>query len=134
MKTRNPGYYWVKYPNKEDCNIEYWNGGMWFTRNPVLIKDEDFEYIDENQIFRDNNPIKSNDYIPCDKGWHSGECCCNCRNQLELMKHPWNKQFQGSVTESTEMYVCTVQHIMDKDYKGTILEKKHGMCELHIPK
>jgi len=54
MQTRNPGYYWVKYPNKEDYNIEYWNGGMWFTRNPILINDKDFEDINENQILRDS--------------------------------------------------------------------------------
>lgn len=49
---RKEGYYWVKYKNHQDWNIEYWNGGMWFTREPHLVKDKDFVEIDENQILR----------------------------------------------------------------------------------
>lgn len=22
--------------------------------------------------------------------WHGGECCCNCKYQSNIMKHPWN--------------------------------------------
>jgi hypothetical protein len=70
--------------------------------------------------------------VKCAEGWHDGSCCCNCRNQIELYKHPWNKVNKGSIMESTEMYACIVQFDCDKEYKGIIFEKKHGMCELHV--
>jgi len=65
----------------------------------------------------------SNEYIKCDKGWHTGECCCNCQNQLELFKHPWNKINKGRVTESTNMYACIVAHDIDNLHTGIIFEK-----------
>lgn len=63
---------------------------------------------------------------------YNGRCCCNCKNQIELFKHPWNKVHKGSVTESTGMYACIVQLDCDNEYKGIISEDKHGMCELYI--
>lgn len=66
----------------------------------------------------------------CDKG-HEGMCCCGCKYQLELFKHPWNKENKGSISESTGMFVCTIFHNMDNSYKGIIYETGHGMCEMH---
>lgn len=67
----------------------------------------------------------------CDKCWKDGSCCCNCQYQIELFKHPWNKINSGTVSETTNMYACVAEHISEKNYQGTIFEKKHGMCEMH---
>ena len=70
----------------------------------------------------------------CDKGWHTGDCCCNCKSQIELFKHPWNTINKGNIKESTGMYACILQHDCDGTNTGIIFEKKHGYCELHLPK
>jgi len=80
--------------------------------------------------------MKSEKYVKCfdAKAWHDGDCCCNCKNQIELFKHPWNSINKGKVSESTGMYVCIVEHICSDNNKGMIFEQQHGMCELHIRK
>lgn len=36
----------------------------------------------------------------CEISNYNGECCCNCKNQIKLMKHPWNSGFgKGSIRE-----------------------------------
>ena len=68
----------------------------------------------------------------CDKGY-KGYCCCNCKQQLELFKHPWNEgKYKGSISDSTKLYVCTTFHAQDKNYKGVLSDREHGMCECHI--
>jgi len=64
----------------------------------------------------------------CDKGYH-GMCCCTCTNQLVLYKHPWNKQYKGSIGEETGLYACAVFHAIDKNKKAVIREIEHGCCE-----
>jgi len=56
--SRKAGYYWVKYVSRDDWSIEYWNGGMWFTRNPHLVDDSMFSTIDETAIVREGNVSK----------------------------------------------------------------------------
>ena len=60
------------------------------------------------------------------------ECCCKCKFQLELYKHPFNEKeiVKGSIMESTGFFVCTVANEIDKDGKGVIFDNKHGQCEL----
>jgi hypothetical protein len=49
------------------------------------------------------------------KGWkNSGDCCCNCKNQIELFKHPWNEINKGSCIESTGFYACIVENEKNK--------------------
>ena len=67
----------------------------------------------------------------CEKGY-KGMCCCNCKNQIELFKHPWNKVNRGKVSDSTEMYACIAQFDCDNVRKGVLFESKHGMCEMYI--
>lgn len=71
----------------------------------------------------------------CHKGWHTGECCCNCIHQLKLMCHPCNKEIgKGSI--STQMgYICKVQ-FGDGSNKGTSIffQNGHGYCEFHQEK
>lgn len=61
---RKPGYYWVKYVSRSDWSIEYWNGGMWFTRNPHLVDDNMFSTIDETPIVRGQNSSEENSALP----------------------------------------------------------------------
>ena len=38
--------------------------------------------------------------IMCNKdGSYRGQCCCECVNQLEIRKHPWNKLAKGPISE-----------------------------------
>ena len=67
----------------------------------------------------------------CDKGWHSGECCCNCQSQIKLTKHPWNKYFgKGPISEFCG-FACIVKMDFDQGQVGTFYDKEHGFCELH---
>lgn len=75
----------------------------------------------------------------CEHGWgidgeNTGECCCNCENQIELFKHPWNQINKGGISESTKMFVCLVQHNIDYNFKGIIFEYEHSYCELYVKK
>ena len=75
----------------------------------------------------------------CKYGWknngvNTGECCCNCENQIKLKKHPWNKIYQGSMSEDSGLYACIAEHDMDDKREGTIFESKHGFCEFYVGK
>lgn len=70
----------------------------------------------------------------CGKGWNlednpSGSCCCNCKCQTIITKHPWNKQeqFKGSVMEVIG-FGCSPPDLFPNT---TFFEKSHGMCECH---
>ena len=65
-----------------------------------------------------------------------GICCCSCIHQIELFKHPWNKQFSGSCIDSTGLFCCIVSNVIDNDQKAIITDRgEHGGgCELHTPK
>lgn len=60
-------------------------------------------------------------------------CCCNCKHQLILHKHPQNKEFGKGSIEETCGYVCTEPELCDSKI-GFYFDKKHGMCEFHTPK
>ena len=67
----------------------------------------------------------------CEHGYR-GSCCCNCKNQIKLMCHPWNKDFgKGSISEQCG-WVCTMQ-FSDGSNKGqgVFFFFFHGMCEMH---
>lgn len=63
------------------------------------------------------------------------ECCCNCKHQITLQKHPFNKDFgKGSISESCG-YVCTaVYEDGSNEGTGVYSDKPHGLCELHVLK
>lgn len=77
----------------------------------------------------------------CYKGWDKeynryGICCCNCKWQAKLGKHPWNSgEFKGSILEQVkdgngdDMWVCTVQEGV-----AMSMNREHSMCEMHTPK
>ena len=72
----------------------------------------------------------------CYKGWAQeagntqGRCCCNCKNQVEIMRHPWNTQvggrMKGPVTQ-TAGWGCRA----DFDGKIIFFEDEHSVCEMH---
>lgn len=68
----------------------------------------------------------------CDRGWHDGSCCCNCINQIELFKHPWNIKYRGKTSETTNLFVCKPHQIEEfsEKRKGILMENNHGFCEL----
>jgi len=59
------------------------------------------------------------------------QCCCKCDNQTELVKHPGNIVYKGSISESTNMYACVIY--LGEEKIGILYEKKHGECELFTP-
>lgn len=61
-------------------------------------------------------------------------CCCICESQIELFKHPINTIYKGSISESTNMYVCIVKTKLGNNYEGFISENEHGLCELFSPR
>ncbi len=57
-------------------------------------------------------------------------CCCNCSNQVELRKHPCNKDFgKGSI-----MDVCGYVCLGLENTIGIYFDNKHGECEMFNPK
>jgi len=72
----------------------------------------------------------------CEHGWHTGECCCNCKSQITLHKHPWNNEpiLKGAILEKTGLFACIVEYHVDGNQSGFVLEKEHGFCELHVYK
>jgi hypothetical protein len=59
-------------------------------------------------------------------------CCCNCRNLVQINKHPGNVDFgKGRVTERMG-YGCLalwrLEHIV------VFMDTNHGLCELHDPR
>lgn len=49
-------------------------------------------------------------------------CCCKCKNQIKIMKHPGNEIGKGPVTELFG-YACVIEEAIFKD-------NEHGECEL----
>ena len=69
----------------------------------------------------------------CEKGFSKeyGTCCCNCKYQKKLFKHPWNSNYgKGRISEQMG-FVCTVGFSEDGDTETTVYyELEHGMCEM----
>ena len=64
--------------------------------------------------------------------WHD-RCCCNCKNQVVIGKHPWNKGVgKGRVTDIMG-YGCAVAYIELQEVKPPIIfmDRRDGMCEMH---
>ena len=81
---------------------------------------------------------------PCYKGWGDevnpeGRCCCTCKYQIKLMKHPWNYDiiFKGRISEQVmdmngnNMYVCIMNNVLNGDNSVIAMSGEHDMCEMH---
>ena len=126
--------------SKELDDIEYWKkSGIVVTNNEIA---DQLPNVPVNLSIDDKFSMcvilamkaKKAQSLKCDKGETNGNCCCNCSNQIELFKHPWNTINKGSITESAGLYACIALHDCDGNNKGIVFEKKHGSCELHVPK
>ena len=63
---------------------------------------------------------------PCENQIKFGGCCCICKNQFTLHKHPWNKDnyAKGPVTEVMG-WVCKTDEL-----GACFFDHLHGFCEL----
>jgi hypothetical protein len=71
----------------------------------------------------------------CQKENWDNQCCCNCRSQLIIKKHPWNSgNAKGSILD-TLAYACACPEFGLEDGKKTIIyfDESHGMCEMWQP-
>ena len=68
--------------------------------------------------------------MSCNEGY-KGKCCCNCKCQISLKKHPWNKDpYKGPISEETGLYSCVAEFVIDGLNTAIISDSKHGFCEL----
>ena len=67
----------------------------------------------------------------CSYGWDDGSCCCNCKHQIELRRHPMNNGFgKGSIMNSCG-WVCLNPEITEGK-SGIYFDNQHGMCECYM--
>ena len=59
-------------------------------------------------------------------------CCCKCKSQVELFKHPWNNTYKGSTSEPTGLYACTLPKDMSDMQEAIVFDRKHGSCECFL--
>lgn len=68
----------------------------------------------------------------CKPDWN-GRCCCNCKHQAHVMKHPWNKgKAKGEVTEQMGFACAPPDFIEDGIRKVIYMDSQHGLCEMHL--
>lgn len=60
------------------------------------------------------------------KEW--GQCCCNCRFQEPIYKHPSNETLKGPISE-VGGYICHGSKC-EGGY-AIFMDYEHSMCELH---
>lgn len=89
------------------------------------------EIEDKDLNSNDAKPVLS--AVQCEQGY-KGDCCCNCRFQVKINKHPINPDYaKGSISE-TFGYGCEVFRLLkdgSNDNQIIFSENIHGMCEMH---
>lgn len=74
----------------------------------------------------------SKDYFEVEHGF-KGMCCCNCKFQIQVNKHPKNiGEAKGSISEKFG-YVC-LSTFDDGSGTPTFSNGEHGMCEFYTIK
>lgn len=69
------------------------------------------------------------DNTKCYKHEMKGMCCCTCRHQIPINKHPINKDLgRGRISERMG-YACMVPKAIESNFI-TFFDGEHGMCEL----
>lgn len=62
--------------------------------------------------------------------WHNC-CCCNCKNQIIILKHPWNHgDGKGRITERMG-FGCQIPEMQEGQTSAVFFDAEHGMCEMH---
>lgn len=73
----------------------------------------------------------------CDKGWHDGSCCCNCKNHIEDFYHcttsPKPYGVDGCVCSTHKGWICLISMEGEKPIAHSNWSE-HGMCEMYYPK
>ena len=73
-----------------------------------------------------NKSLYATQQPPCSQK----QCCHNCKFLIELFKHPFNKIYNGAISESTALFACIEPNATESGKDGVIFEDKHGMCEM----
>ena len=60
-------------------------------------------------------------------------CCCNCKYQRKLYKHPQNKGFGAGSIKDPMGFVCLNPEVLG-DEGAIYFDKGHGMCEVWTKK
>lgn len=63
-------------------------------------------------------------------GNYKGRCCCNCKYQKRVMKHPWNKGCAKGAISELMGYACG-SPLYEGSGNVIFFDRKHGMCEMH---
>jgi len=64
---------------------------------------------------------------------NTGDCCCTCKNQIELFCHPWNKKYGKGTLNDNCGYACLVMFNKNNFKRaGIFFDTPHGLCELYI--
>ena len=133
--TKKAIEWWVNsnnYGEKCELCVKYIKEAMDRPHSVYSLTDEEITdiYLKEQENKEVSNVSEIN---KCRFGWHDGSCCCNCKNQFKLMKHPTNKEFgKGSILEQCG-WVCTVKFDSNEDREVIFFDNKHGMCEMYQP-
>jgi hypothetical protein len=71
-------------------------------------------------LYEDDNCLKESDW----KG-----CCCNCKHQVIIYKHPSNRDdyVNGSIMDQLG-YLC---HIEGDGNRAIFSDRKHSFCEAY---
>lgn len=74
----------------------------------------------------------------CEKGWHNGDCCCNCTNHLEDFHHcttlPKTEGNEGCVCSTNKWWVCRMGFEGNGEVRYHSGLAEYGMCEMHTPR
>ena len=72
--------------------------------------------------------------INCDKGWHDGSCCCNCKHHYEDFYHcttlPNPEGIEGCVCSTHKGWVCLISFEGEQP-RAYSNWSEHGMCEMY---
>lgn len=71
----------------------------------------------------------------CDKGWHDGSCCCNCRNHYEDFYHcitkPKPEGIDDCVCSIHKGWICLISMDGEKPIAHSGW-RAHGFCEFYM--
>jgi len=56
-------------------------------------------------------------------------CCCECKFNIQLNKHPFNKELGAGMMSEKMGYAC-IGFFSVGEQVAHFFEKEHGMCEL----
>jgi len=75
----------------------------------------------------------------CDKGWHDGGCCCNCKHHIEDFHHCTTKikvpeDEDNCVCSQHKGWICMIKFPDEKEIRAHSGWSEHGYCEMWLEK